>query len=687
MKKRKGCSGSFVGHVLRRAILIALIVLLPNVAARAQNEANNWLFGDKARLNFSSGIPVAVSGSAMTTSEGSAVMSDHNGNLLFYTDGVTVWNTIHQPMPNGTGLMGHSSATQSAIIVPWPGKACQKYFIFTVGTVDNNVNVDLRYSIVDMTLSGGLGDVIPVSKNIVLKNKVSEKLTAVRDAAGTGFWVIAHGFDIGANAFSPSVNAQFYAFHVDSSGVSTSPTMSLAGTHYMTNFGGFPSQGQMKVSPDGTLIASAVRSKFVEILDFNNATGQVSGTPRTFDTSAAPFQSILVYGLEFSPNSKLLYVTTTGGSPNQLLQLDLTSSTPVWTQLFSSTGTGNYYDTGQLQLGPDKKIYVARFNKNYLSVIGSPNTAGTGANFVNIGPSLPPLTVSKLGLPNIISGDFYCTGTTTTNPTNPTAGCCDEISAIPSWKTKTTQDLRTFTITNAKVPASPICSIDISFNPPTTTQGALISIDSSPFLSTSLFVAPFNRIPNAGTMSALNSVKFSLSVNYSVGWTGTVVFVVNHCDGTTCALTYGPWTASPPPQTAAPGKFASNLMLEGRFATMRFQLLPAERKKPVKWISFSVDDAQGQLFAGTGMSGSVARGFPSTEVSIEDTGLDRTSVLYTFAQPLKSGEPSGTFELILSRSPSAASAPVIMWTTYDANGNAIETGTITSQQDIFTIPR
>lgn len=687
MKTRTVCSFGFLNHVATKAILIALVVLLANITASAQKEANNWFFGDKAGLSFSSGTPVALAGSAMTTNEGSAVMSDQNGNLLFYTDGVTIRNKTHQPMPNGTGLLGHSSATQSAIIVPWPGKACQKYFVFTVGAVESNTNVNLRYSVVDMTLAGGLGDVIPISKNVVLKNKVSEKLTVVRDAAGTGFWVVAHGFDIIADSVNPSVNGQFYAFHVDAGGVSTSPTVSIVGSLYINNAGPFPSQGQMKVSPDGTLIASAVRFNFVEILNFNNATGQVSGPARAFNASNPPFQSILVYGLEFSPNSKLLYVTTTGGSPNQLLQLDLTASTPAWTQLYSSTGTGNYYDTGQLQLGPDKKVYVARFGKNYVSVIDSPNTAGLGANFVGTGPALPSNTVSRLGLPTIISGDFSCTGTTITNPTNPTPGCCDEVSAIPSWKPKTQQDLRSFTITNTKVPASPICSIDITFNPLTSTQGSLTSIDSSPFLSTSIFVAPFNRIPITGTISALNFVKFNLSVSYSPVWSGTVTFLVNHCDGTTCTLTYGPWTSSPPPPAVAPGQSISNIMTGGRFSTLRFQLLPVERRRPVKWIGFGVEDSQGQLFAGMGSSASEAGGFPSPEVKVESARLDRAFVLYTFAQPLKSGEASGTFELVLSRPPSATGAPVINWKTYDTNGNAIETGIITSQRGIFNIPR
>ncbi|HKS26920.1 MAG TPA: hypothetical protein VJS44_03835 [Pyrinomonadaceae bacterium] len=669
----------FLNHISGKAFLTALILLAACVPASAQNEAKNWFFGDKGGLSFSSATPAALTGSAMTTNEGSAVMSDQNGNLLFYTDGVTVWNKNHQMMPNGFGLQGHSSATQSAIIVPWPGTSCQKYFIFTTGAVENGAGT-LRYSVVDMMLAGGLGDIIPISKNVALKNMVSEKLTAVRDGAGTGFWVIVHGFVDSEQSSNVVVRDQFYAYHVDASGINTVPTTSTAGT--MHSGGLLPSQGQMKVSPDGKLIASAVRNSFVEILNFNNATGQVSGPATTFNSWNPPFQISLVYGLEFSPNSKLLYVTTTGGSPNQLLQLDLSTST--WTQLYSSTGTGNYYDTGELQLGPDKKLYVARFNKSYLSVVNSPNSVGSGANFVATGPALTTGSVSKLGLPTIVSGDFSCAGTTNTGGQT-SQGCCDQISAIPSWNPKTKQDRRVFTVTNTKLPQSPICYIDINFNPPTTKQGDILSIDSA-FFSSSIFTAPFNRIPNTGTISASNSVMFRLSVDYTTGWSGTVSFVVHHCDGTVCTLNYGPWTATPP-ANPNPIQVSGNFISEGRFSTLSFRLLPAERRRPVKWISFSVEDSQGQLFAGAGAGAREARGAPSTDARVEGDGLDASSVLYAFSQPLKSGEASGTFELVVSRPSPAMSPPRVVWTTFDANGNAIETGTINSQPGGFNIPR
>ena len=130
----------------------------------------------------------------MTTYEGCAVATTARGELLFYTNGETVWNRKHQPMPNGHKLMGSGSSTQSALIVPDPGSG-NIFYIFTVapqGTPNG-----LRYSIVDMTRADGFGDLPRV--NLLLIQPVAEKLAAVRHHNGRDTWVVAHRWN--SNAF------------------------------------------------------------------------------------------------------------------------------------------------------------------------------------------------------------------------------------------------------------------------------------------------------------------------------------------------------------------------------------------------------------------------------------------------------------------------------------------------------
>src|SRR5262249_12221070 len=116
-----------------------------------------------------------------------------------------------------------------------------------------------------------------------LKDWVSEKLAAVKDSNGTGFWVIAHGFhQPEATTPNPAENNKFYAYHVvpgtnGTNLVGTEVISSVGKAHQSSTTGTYqPSSGQMKISPDGQWIACAVHSGFVEVLSFNTATGQVT---------------------------------------------------------------------------------------------------------------------------------------------------------------------------------------------------------------------------------------------------------------------------------------------------------------------------------------------------------------------------------------------------------------------------
>ena len=97
---------------------ILILILLLNLPLMAQvGPTSNWYFGTNAGITFNSGTPVALTNGSLTTTEGVATISDNSGNLLFYTNGITVWNRNHLIMTNGNGLLGDFSSTQSAIII------------------------------------------------------------------------------------------------------------------------------------------------------------------------------------------------------------------------------------------------------------------------------------------------------------------------------------------------------------------------------------------------------------------------------------------------------------------------------------------------------------------------------------------------------------------------------------------
>lgn len=112
-----------------RPILFLLLITITNLSF-AKGETNFWNFGNKAALEFNLGDLQTLSNSSMETPFGSSSISDINGNLLFYTNGETVWNKNHQVMENGTGLAGQPDNTQPTIIIPKPGSK-EIYYVFT----------------------------------------------------------------------------------------------------------------------------------------------------------------------------------------------------------------------------------------------------------------------------------------------------------------------------------------------------------------------------------------------------------------------------------------------------------------------------------------------------------------------------------------------------------------------------
>jgi gliding motility-associated-like protein len=343
---------------------------------------NVWYFGTHAGLKFVGGNPVALSNGQINNGEGCSVECDNYGNLLFYTDGVTVWNKNHTAMPNGTGLDGDYSSTQT-VIVRKPGECKQYYVFYTDGQFGSQI---WRYSIIDLTLNGGLGDVVLSSKNTFLYSPGAEKITSVRHQNGTDIWIILHGLG--------STNNKFLAYLITSTGISA-PVISANVGAYHDNLIGY-----MKASHDGNKIALAITFTpdiRVDVFDFDKSTGVVSN-PHSFPNLAG------AYGIEFSPNDALLYASTYWGT-NHLYQFDLSNYTY---QSIASANSGNY-DYCALQLGPNGKIYMARGNQNYLSVINNPDVSGTGCNFVSNGFTLAPGTYGVLGLPTFDQSlfDFF----------------------------------------------------------------------------------------------------------------------------------------------------------------------------------------------------------------------------------------------------------------------------------------
>ena len=353
--------------------LLVLILLLAVTNLFSQSkETNIWYFGKYAGIDFNGGAATPLTNGQLTTTEGCATIADTTGALRFYTDGITVWDKTHQIMPNGVDLMGNSSSTQSGIIIPQPGDD-NIYYIFTVDAWENNLENGFRYSKVDLTLNGGLGDIVASQKNIKLVDQVCEKVTAVKHGNNNSIWVITHRF----NSFD------FHAYLISpTNGLSTTPVISSVGDFIGNNINN--SRGYIKAAANGEKIAMAVNgyyiyepTNYVEIFDFDDETGVLSN-PVHIDGFSANDSA---YGVEFSPNSKYLYVSERTSYGN-LYQFDVESNSPsviYASKHVLSEGTNNGF--GAIQLAPDGNIYVARRNSYNIDRILEPDKKGAACEY------------------------------------------------------------------------------------------------------------------------------------------------------------------------------------------------------------------------------------------------------------------------------------------------------------------
>ena len=344
---------------------------------------NVWVFGNQGRLDFNSGSPVTGATPGFNNFEACGTVCDAGGNLMFYTDGQTVWNRTGTVMPNGTLLGGLPSAT-STLILPKPGD-CNKFYLFC--TQDHTVsNPKIFYSEIDMCLDNGFGDVVTGVHAIQMGTNVSEKLCVVPNSNGTDFWLISHRLG----------NNEYLVYQITPVSINIVPTSYFVGSSIAAN----DNSGYLKYNPVLNKLAMAVLwGNFLDVVTFNPATGAVTTPFTNFGPICYAGANGTWYGVEFSPNGQYLYATQSGfGGVNAVLwQIDLMASTV--TQIFTTTPLPVSYYYCALQLAPDGKIYMARNTDASLSVINNPDLAGLACNFVFNGISLPATTNSRAGLP------------------------------------------------------------------------------------------------------------------------------------------------------------------------------------------------------------------------------------------------------------------------------------------------
>ncbi|EON76895.1 hypothetical protein ADIS_2556 [Lunatimonas lonarensis] len=381
-----------------------------------QDQTNNiWYFGDGAGLDFNpdpddpdAPVPRPIpSRHPRNIPAGVTTVSDQAGQVLFFTDGETVWDLNGNPMQNGLDIGGDPQSAGSVIAVPVASDETLFYLFTTRRGADGNSVVS--FSMVDIKGNNddGVGNV--VTKNNFLFSSSTEHSAALN--AGDTTWV----------AFHEAGNNTFRMYPVSGQGIGQPVFSSVGGVH---SFGS--SSGVMKFSGDGSRLAITFQEggmNKLQIFDFDQNTGELTefalldlGTDGD------------VYGLEFSTDNTRVYVSYRNGGPGveefYLSSVEETDDSdpdnPVTTrcqECFDSaverreieqcilasraaiSQTGGL-PLGALQVGPDGQIYVAVVGSNQIGQI----LPGRGCNpsTFNQDAVEPMPGTTNLGLPSFV---------------------------------------------------------------------------------------------------------------------------------------------------------------------------------------------------------------------------------------------------------------------------------------------
>lgn len=366
--------------------ILMCFFLFKLIPAHAQGENDNWIFGSGCRLSFQKGFPeILPSIAEFRTQEGCTTVSDASGNLLFYSDGITVWDRYHVVMDKGRGLLGDPSSTTSCVIVPQPGHP-GLYFIFCVDANTGGNHYKLTYNIVDIRMNAGRGSV--VVKNAHIISPCDEKIAITRHCNAKDFWIVTH----------LAKSNMFAAYKLDNKGLSSSPVFSS--TQHSYSF--IAEIGYLKFSPDGQFLASANGHNHVlEILRFDKRNGHIYDW--AYDKEKAIYGQCF-YGVAFSADGRMLYASQLDAG--KVFQYDLslgrneiTGQRKLIMQLMNRAGG--------MQLASDNRIYISDgYSSPYLHRINMPELIGLECE-----PELKALKFDRgtqLGLPSLVeSVDKY----------------------------------------------------------------------------------------------------------------------------------------------------------------------------------------------------------------------------------------------------------------------------------------
>ena len=349
---------------------------------------NYWYFGNHAGLDFSTEPPMLRTDGQTKTGEVAATISDSQGNLLFYSDGLHIYNRFHQIMPSGTNSKTLNAPFISCFIVPHPDNVAL-YYVFVLDRSSTFV-----CAVVDMRLDGGRGDVVApghFASILPVPGKI-QSMTATRSCTFKGYWLAVFNSD----------TKEMLAYRIDQNGLDPDPVISSTGTdvHDVT--------GQIKFSPDSKQLAQVGIGDTLFLYAFDqdfSQPGKFSMPQRIKLAQSIQYSD----GVEYSPTGRYLYVSSFEDNSviKAVYQLDLKAGSPnkIANSRVEIASEPFVNDLTHLQLAPNGKIYVAHGSTTYseIDIIHQPDAAGHNCQYQTSGIDL---SFPFIGFSNCITSDF-----------------------------------------------------------------------------------------------------------------------------------------------------------------------------------------------------------------------------------------------------------------------------------------
>ncbi len=270
--------------------VVCFVLLLGFESGWAQAYDKVWVLGDPMSSMTFDGDSVLIAPLPDTTLQSFLTIGsicDREGHLLFYTNGVNVYNALGKIMIGGDSLsapseyydqvvQGGMPSREGVVILPNPGDT-NSYYIFHYTPTDTLLlngggyeSLNLYYSLIDMRGDSGRG--VITTKNVpILQNELLSfsRLAACKHANGRDWWIIK-------NAWHENI---YYEFLLTPVGIQGPFLLQLGPNYPLEN----EQAGYSSFSPDGSKYMSLTSASYIVIMDFDRCTGALSNPKNIFN--------------------------------------------------------------------------------------------------------------------------------------------------------------------------------------------------------------------------------------------------------------------------------------------------------------------------------------------------------------------------------------------------------------------